>query len=184
LATSEEHALTTAITVIWIVFWGYWLISAFSAKQGSSAGARGRPIGVVVIIAGWALERSVGRGPGVSSGLEVAGLIVLVAGLGLAVWARVHLGRNWGMPMTLKAEPELVTSGPYRLVRHPIYSGILLGLLGTALAIGPLWFIVPGAVGAYFVYCARVEERIMASEFPDAYPPYRARTTMVIPFLL
>ena len=63
------------------------------------------------------------------------GLALFVLGLAFAVWARVHIGRNWGTPMTQKNEPELVTSGPYRFVRHPIYSGILLGGLGTAIAL-------------------------------------------------
>jgi protein-S-isoprenylcysteine O-methyltransferase Ste14 len=80
------------------------------------------------------------------------------------------------MPMTLKAEPELVTSGPYRFVRHPIYSGILLATLGTALAISGLWLVVFAVMGVYFVYSARVEERLMASSFPAAYPYYRAHT--------
>ena len=61
----------------------------------------------------------------------VIGLVFFVLGLGLAVWARLHIGRNWGTPMTQKNEPELVTSGPYRFVRHPIYSGLLLGGVAT-----------------------------------------------------
>ena len=65
--------------------------------------------------------------------LAVIGTLVFACGIGLAVWARLHLGRNWGMPMTQRAEPELVTSGPYRFVRHPIYSGLLAAMLGTAL---------------------------------------------------
>jgi Phospholipid methyltransferase len=65
--------------------------------------------------------------------LGAIGAVVFASGIALAIWARVQLGQNWGMPMTQKAEPELVTSGPYRFVRHPIYSGLLAALLGTAL---------------------------------------------------
>jgi protein-S-isoprenylcysteine O-methyltransferase Ste14 len=111
-------------------------------------------------------------------------MIVLLLGLAFAVWARIHLGRNWGMPMTQKDQPELVTSGPYHLVRHPIYSGVLLGLLGTALATSLYFLIALGIVGAYFLYSASVEERLLAKTFPTAYPSYRAHTKMLIPFVL
>ena len=86
--------------------------------------------------------------------------------------------------MTQKDEPELVTSGPYRFVRHPIYSGLLLAILGTALATNLYWLIGVGVMGIYFVYSARVEERLMTRSFPVVYPSYRARTKMLIPFLL
>jgi protein-S-isoprenylcysteine O-methyltransferase Ste14 len=111
-------------------------------------------------------------------------VVVLVSGLSLAVWARIYLGRNWGMPMTLKRDPELVTSGPYRFVRHPIYSGILLGLLGTALATNLYWLIAFGVCLVYFAYSARVEEANLTRTFPTTYPGYRSRTKMLIPFVL
>ena len=76
--------------------------------------------------------------------------------------------------MTQKDEPELVTSGPYRLVRHPIYSGILVAGVGTALAISWLWLVAFGLAGAYFIYGATVEERYLTEQFPDAYPAYKA----------
>ena len=79
--------------------------------------------------------------------LGAIGALVFVSGIAVAIWARVHLGRNWGMPMTQKAEPELVTSGPYRFVRHPIYSGLLLALVGTALATNLLGLIIAAVLG-------------------------------------
>ena len=116
--------------------------------------------------------------------LGVIGAIVFASGLLLAVWARIHLGRNWGMPMTEKQEPELVTDGPYRLVRHPIYTGILLAMVGTGLAISLWWLIACVLIGAYFIYSARVEEGNLMRTFPGQYPSYRARTKMLIPFVL
>lgn len=68
--------------------------------------------------------------------MRAAGVALVLCGLGTAVWARISLGRNWGMPMSEKEEPELVTSGPYGVVRHPIYSGIVLATVGTALVAG------------------------------------------------
>jgi protein-S-isoprenylcysteine O-methyltransferase Ste14 len=178
-------ALKTAIFVLWAVFWLYWLISATGAKQGTRS-KRVRPPGLMVIVLVFVLFRVIKPSGGAvhSQILEGLGAILVGAGLGLAVWARIHLGRNWGMPMTQKEEPELVTSGPYRLVRHPIYSGILLALVGTALATDLFLLVVVVAMGAYFIYSARVEERLMTDSFPSTYPPYRAQSKMLIPFLL
>ena len=110
--------------------------------------------------------------------------MVFATGIALAIWARVYLGRNWGMPTSQKADPELVTSGPYRFVRHPIYTGILIALLGTALATNLLGLIIVGLLGAYFYYSASVEEKNLTATFPTAYPAYRASTKMLIPFVL
>jgi protein-S-isoprenylcysteine O-methyltransferase Ste14 len=116
--------------------------------------------------------------------LAAIGALLFVCGIALAVWARLHLGRNWGMPMTQRTEPELVTSGPYRFVRHPIYTGLLTALLGTALVNNLLGLIVVAVLVAYFYYCGTVEERNLVATFPKAYPEYRSRTKMLIPFLL
>jgi protein-S-isoprenylcysteine O-methyltransferase Ste14 len=179
------HALRIAIAITWGAFWLYWLVSAFGAKQ-SVAGRRGIPFRGATAVAVVVLVR-VFRGGSLavhSPVLAAIGTAVFVAGLGLAVWARIHLGRNWGMPMTQRAEPELVTSGPYRFVRHPIYSGILLGLAGTALATDLLGLIVAVVLTAYFYYSASVEEKTLIATFPAAYPAYRTATKMLIPFVL
>jgi protein-S-isoprenylcysteine O-methyltransferase Ste14 len=177
----------TFILVVWIVFWAGWLISALTAKKGPRAGMR-RGVGMRLVVVLLALSlRGVFRESRFdihNTPPEVVGTVVFLLGLALAVWARVYLGRNWGMPMTRKDEPELVTSGPYRFVRHPIYSGILLGVVGTALATYLYWLIALIVMGVYFVYSARIEEGIMTSTFPSTYPGYRARTKMLIPFVL
>jgi protein-S-isoprenylcysteine O-methyltransferase Ste14 len=111
------------------------------------------------------------------------GLALLALGLGLAIWAQVHLGRNWGTPMSRKDEPELVTSGPYHMVRHPIYSGILTAGIGTAVALSWPWLIAVALAAVYFVYSATVEERYLSEQFPDAYPAYRRSTKMLVPFI-
>ena len=86
--------------------------------------------------------------------------------------------------MSQKDGPDLVTSGPYRLVRHPIYSGILVAGVGTTVALNRLWLIVIGLVGIYFVYSATVEERYLTEQFPDAYPTYKRSTKMLVPLIL
>jgi protein-S-isoprenylcysteine O-methyltransferase Ste14 len=177
--------LRTAITIGWIVFWIYWLGSAVAVKRGK-ASRRRIPLGGVTAISVILLVH-VFRGAdlAVNSPLLAAiGALVFALGIALSVWARVHLGRNWGMPMTQKAEPELVTSGPYRLIRHPIYSGLLLAVLGTALANNLGGLIVVAILAVYFYYSASVEERNLTATFPTAYPAYRAGTRMLIPFVL
>ena len=85
--------------------------------------------------------------------------------------------------MTQKDEPELVTSGPYHLVRHPIYSGILAAGIGTAVALSWLWLTAVALAGIYFLYSATVEERYMTEQFPDSYPVYRRSTKMLVLFI-
>jgi protein-S-isoprenylcysteine O-methyltransferase Ste14 len=111
------------------------------------------------------------------------GILLFALGLGFAIWARLHIGRNWGTPMSKKDDPELVTSGPYRLVRHPIYSGILLAGVGTAVALNWTWLFVVVLTGVYFVYSAIEEERYLTVQFPDSYPIYRRSTKMLVPFI-
>ena len=83
----------------------------------------------------------------------------------------------------MRGHPTLVRCGPYRYVRHPIYSGVLLMILGTALASGPAWLVAAAGAAAYFVMSLRVEEADMASLFPDDYPQYAAHTKRLIPFV-
>jgi protein-S-isoprenylcysteine O-methyltransferase Ste14 len=85
--------------------------------------------------------------------------------------------------MSRKDEPELVTSGPYHLVRHPIYSGDLLAGVGTAVALSWLWLIGVVLAGVYFGYSATVEERNTAKQFPETYPAYQRSTRMFTPFV-
>ena len=127
------------------------------------------------------------QGPRAATGnpwLLGIGLAFSILGLALAVWARVYLGGNWGMPMSQRADPELVTTGPYGMIRHPIYSGVILGMVGTAIAVSLYWLIAVAIVGAYFLISAVVEERTMAKLFPAAYPPYKRATRMLIPYIL
>lgn len=111
------------------------------------------------------------------------GVGLCLAGFGFAFWARVHIGRNWGIPMSLREGHELVTSGPYAYVRHPIYTGILLAMIGSILAVGLVWLPLSMLGLIYFLVSARTEEAMMLAQFPDAYSAYRRRTKMLIPFI-
>jgi protein-S-isoprenylcysteine O-methyltransferase Ste14 len=171
----------------WAAFWIYWLVGAFSMKRGHVPWSRELGIRVVIVVLVILLFRAgTFRGGGLNSAgpwREGLGVFLFALGLGFAVWARLHIGRNWGSPMSIKDEPELVTSGPYRLVRHPIYSGILLASFGTALALSLVWIIAVILAGIYFVYSAIVEERNLTRQFPDDYPEYRHSTKMLVPFI-
>jgi protein-S-isoprenylcysteine O-methyltransferase Ste14 len=179
------HALKLAIGSAWIVFWIYWIASASTSKESVRGGWRTRLTGVSAV--GVFLIAGVLRGGGPAAHnviLAAIGALLFACGIALAVWARLHLGRNWGMPTTQRAQPELVTSGPYGFVRHPIYSGLLMAMLGTALVNNLLGLIVVAVLVAYFYYCGIVEERNLTATFPKAYPQYKSSTKMLIPFLL
>jgi protein-S-isoprenylcysteine O-methyltransferase Ste14 len=113
------HAVELVFAVGWAVFWIYWLGAAFSMKRGRVPWSRELRIRAAIFVLVIVLIRlGVFRGHGLSSDPWRAGfgLVLFAAGLAFAIWARIHLGRNWGTPMSRKNEPELVTSGPYRLV--------------------------------------------------------------------
>lgn len=179
------------IDIVWFVFWAYWLISAATSKKTAHRNMVGwymrLMIVLVIIIAVFEsgnASKFVTAPLATSVGGFIVGAFLVVIGLAFAVWARVHLGKNWGMPMSLKENPELVTSGPYRLVRHPIYSGVLLAMLGSAIVGGVFWLLVVVLFGIYFIYSGRQEEKIMTKEFPDQYPEYMKRSKMLIPWVL
>lgn len=180
------RAVELVFVVGWAAFWLYWLLAAFSMKKGRVPWSRELRIRVAILVVVVLLVRlGAFRGHGLNTDPWRAGLglVLFALGLGFAIWARVHIGRNWGSPMTQKEEPELVTSGPYHYVRHPIYSGILVAGVGTAVALSWLWLILVVLTGVYFVYSATVEERYMTEQFPDAYPAYKGSTKMLFPFI-
>ncbi len=120
------------------------------------------------------------------SAIVVAGDVLTVAGVAVAVWARLALGSNWSPVPSIKHGHELATAGPYRLVRHPIYAGMLFGLIGSALAdrAAVVWPTVLVAIAIVIAYRIRIEERLMRQQFPNEYPDYEKRTRAIIPFIL
>lgn len=178
------HALRLGIGIVWLAFWVYWLAAAGSSRRSISGQRR---FGGVTVIATLVLLRFLVSGKHDHShvqALAIVGAVLFLAGLGVAVWARLHLGTNWGTPMSQRAEPDLITTGPYRHVRHPIYSGLILAFVGTSLAESLIGLAVTALLAAYFYWSATVEERNLTTAFPTAYPAYQARTKKLIPFLL
>lgn len=112
-------------------------------------------------------------------------VIVTAAGLGFAVWARRCLGTNWSGTVTIKQDHELVTSGPYALARHPIYTGLLLAFIGSAIARGEWRCVLAVALATLaFWRKLRIEERWMYEQFGDVYRAYCQRVRALIPFVL
>lgn len=180
------HAVELVFAVVWTAFWLYWLVAAFSMKRGRVPWSRELGIrAVLAVIVILLIRLGAFRDHGLNTDPWRAGLglVLFALGLGFAIWARLNIGRNWGTPMTQKNDPELVTSGPYHLVRHPIYSGVLVAGVGTAVALSWMWLIAAVLAGIYFVYSATVEERFLTEQFPDTYPAYKRSTKMLVPFV-
>jgi protein-S-isoprenylcysteine O-methyltransferase Ste14 len=117
--------------------------------------------------------------------LGAIGIVITLSGLLFTVWARVHLGRNWSGTVTIKEGHELITSGPYRFVRHPIYTGLLLAFTGQAIAVGQWRGVLAVALAMFsFWRKLRIEERWMREHFGSAYDAYSQRVSALIPFIL
>ena len=115
---------------------------------------------------------------------SVVGYSLLVAGMFFAGWARIFLGGNWSSNVTLKEDHTLVRNGPYRIVRHPIYTGLLVALLGTAIALGPLrCFLGVIVAGVAWKIKSISEERFMEQQFGDQYIRYRMEVKALVPYL-
>jgi protein-S-isoprenylcysteine O-methyltransferase Ste14 len=178
---------------LWFFFLAFWIVAAVSAKRSVKGTAwRGSMFRMAVVVGIVILLRVSLRGDAWHAPSALArnsplwadvGVALCALGVGIAICARIYLGRNWGMPMSRREDPEFVTSGPYAFVRHPIYTGILLAITGTILVQWYPWIVLLGVFLAYFVYAAKVEERSMIRQFPGVYAEYMKRTKMLVPFV-
>jgi len=178
----------------WLIFAAIWVLAALSSKRTVYRESRTQRrrywvllvIAYVLLLCGRRLPYPLNLGiiPHVAP-TTWAAAVLCVIGLFFAVWARVTLGRNWSGVVTLKEGHELVERGPYRFVRHPIYTGILTMFFATALAQGHL----SGFVGTVLMFASfwiklRDEEKLMLQQFPERYADYRRRAKCIIPFVL
>lgn len=179
--------------VVWIAFLLYWRIRAVGTKttQHSELAASGilRALAFLIVIVLLSTTRI--PLPWLYRQLWPTGIwpfwigaAVTVGGLLFAVWARQYLGRNWSSSVAIKQGHELITTGPYALVRHPIYTGILTGFLGTAIAVSQ----VRGFIGFALMFLVlwlklRTEEEWMRSQFGETYATYARQTATLVPYL-
>lgn len=188
-----ELTIAIIIPALWLAWLVYWWYSARDVKKTS----RPEPVrsrlkhripmvlGALCLAAPRLVPKVLTRRFLPSSiGVLILGTVLLAMGLGLSVWARRHLGRNWSVQVVVKEDHALIRSGPYRYVRHPIYTGILLAFLGMAVTIGE-WRALVGLGFAVlsFAVKSRAEESRMRETFPVEYPEYQRETAALIPYV-
>ncbi len=181
------------LPALWLAWMAYWWAAAANAKAVArregpvSRLAHLLPLAAAAVLLaapswpGWLGERWIAR----RSDLFVLATLMVASGLLFSVWARVLLAGNWSASVTLKHDHQIVRAGPYRWIRHPIYTGLLLAILGSAVARGE-W---RGAVAFLIAAAAlwrklRLEERWLEESFGSAYADYRASTWALIPFVV
>lgn len=189
------QAHSVAVTVVracWIIFLVVWLVASTLTKRSVYRESRAQRLGYsVLLVAGYFLLVRGDRLPyplnaHVVPALDViawTGAVLCIAGLGFCIWARLTLGRNWSGAVTLKEGHELIESGPYRLVRHPIYTGLITMYLASVIVLRH----VGGIVGLALVFASfwiklSHEEKVMLKQFPDQYRAYQRRVKRIIPF--
>jgi protein-S-isoprenylcysteine O-methyltransferase Ste14 len=179
------------INALWILFGLYWLVSALNRKKTKRRETWGqRFVYMLPLVAafellvrpgaryGWLGARFVPANPAV----EWIGVFLTAAGVAVAFWARWHLGANWSGVVTLKEGHELIRTGPYRNIRHPIYTGILLALFGTVVATGEVRGLLAVAIAwLSFYWKARREESFLSQEFGEKFAAHAKQTGMFLP---
>jgi protein-S-isoprenylcysteine O-methyltransferase Ste14 len=186
------HSIHLA-AALWLLFALYWLVSSFGRKPATR---RQSVLGMFVYrlfgVAGFLLLYASDPRLGAllhrfvpSYGwLSPLGVLLTAAGLAFAIWARVHIGAQWSADVEIREDHKLIATGPYARIRHPIYTGILLAMLGTALIVGEyrgLLGVLVCAIG--FWIKGRMEERLLEQEFGAEYAAYRRRTGFYLPWL-
>lgn len=185
--------LQNAIIACWVVFLAFWAVTAFTTKRTvQTQGPAAQLVHSIPVFAGcWLLLKGSSYGHPLGdrvlphNALVVGvGLAVTLLGLSLALWARATLGRNWSGRVTFKEDHELIRHGPYRYVRHPIYSAILMMLLGSAIAIGTLAAFVglPLVVLGIWLKLSQ-EEALLTEHFQAEYVSYKSKVSALIPRL-
>lgn len=190
IAPPWRYAPMWIAAAAWIGFSIYWSLAAKnSAEAKFSESAQSRRVHVVLCNIGQILLFL--PIPGLNQSFlpaanlwPVAGLIVLAASIALAVWARRHLGGNWSARVELKTDHELIRTGPYRLLRHPIYTAIFGMCIGTAIVSGRVHALVGTAIVVIsYRRKIRIEEGKLRESFGPRYDDYRRATWGMIPGL-
>ena len=179
------------IEVPCIVFVGYWAVGALKTRRTVSRESFASRYGVLALeILGFVLLFSSSPEVAILNdhvvprtyALSITGVVCTWIGIALALWARWHLGQYWSARVTLKEGHELIRTGPYAHFRHPIYSGLILAAIGSALLIDR-WRCVAGVGLIILGYClkARKEELMLAAQFGDVFLQHRRHTGFLLP---
>jgi protein-S-isoprenylcysteine O-methyltransferase Ste14 len=196
LAEAEIPAMKSQFVIIaylsWVVLALVWLPGYFMSKSTANVPRLAMQIpatallalGFVFLLNPWTRFPNVPVTPH-DTLFGIIGVALVLAGVGFAVWARLTLGANWsGLVVTMKQGHELIQNGPYAIVRHPIYTGILLAMIGTALTRGILAGYIGVTAGLVAIMIRiKIEEQLMSERFGDAYQVYRRRARKLVPFV-
>ena len=180
--------------VVWGFFFLFWIISAFQNRQDTQRTESLPSRAVNIILYGVAAALLLFEWKCVAAlsarvapdgyGIPLTGWVLQTAGLGFALWARKHLGKNWNAQVALAKDHHLIQSGPYQVVRHPMYLGILAGMFGTAIVIGQVRGLLAAvAVLIALIWKIRGEEEILRGHFGERYHQYSKEVKSIIPFL-
>jgi protein-S-isoprenylcysteine O-methyltransferase Ste14 len=186
------HLTLALIGVCWLGWLVYWIAMAFANKRTiERSGFFGyRVAAIVTLLVMFAIGRLLHVAPQnyfwhTPLALGIVTVCVVLTGIAITVWARITLGQNWSAEVTFKQDHELIRSGPYALARHPIYTGLLLMALGTAIDYGrAAGFALFLAVCASLWWKVRLEEQIMSRHFSSEYSDYKQHVRAIIPFVL
>jgi protein-S-isoprenylcysteine O-methyltransferase Ste14 len=187
----DRQLVIYILDTLWLIWLAYWIFRAFGNKRSAYTQGRGlRLLYLASIFVVWYLAQNHGLVPHIrlfheNYVTQILGILFCAAGIVLAIWARIILGSNWSGIVTLKENHELITSGPYQYVRHPIYSSLLLSIFGTLLALAPF---LSGIVAFLVTVIALrvkslMEEKIMLRTFPEQYPQYKRQVRALIPYI-
>jgi protein-S-isoprenylcysteine O-methyltransferase Ste14 len=191
--TTNPHFWMRLCIAAWIVFLIYWYISARGLKAVKQREPLGERLAYMVFMvaayylvfseglsyAGWLGERFVPM----EAWIGATGAAITAAGIALAIWARRHLGKNWSATVTIKEGHELIHTGPYGRIRHPIYTGMLVAFAGTVLALGEVRGLLALLIAVVNFYLkARKEERFLAREFGERFAEHARGTGMFLPW--
>jgi protein-S-isoprenylcysteine O-methyltransferase Ste14 len=178
--------------LVWAAWGATWMAAAWWSNRTERSPGLGREIGyrvvmaIGVVLVAYPAHRYEGmlRLWRLSRPEAFACLALTVAGFAFVWWARIHLGRLWSGRVTKKEGHRVVDTGPYGVVRHPIYTGLLFSVLATILAKGTVLGLAGAAILTLGVWMkARLEERWLSAELgPDEYAAYRRRVPMLVPF--
>jgi protein-S-isoprenylcysteine O-methyltransferase Ste14 len=176
---------------LWMVMVAVWLFGMFTTKPDArtqSLDSRLLEIGLSLLAfylvfsshfrSGWRAWSFVPK----SDVVGATGILIVLLGISFAIWARLQLGGNWSSAVSVKQGHTLIRSGPYTIVRHPIYTGLLLAMLGTAIIVGEVRGLLGlGVLFLSFWLKSRIEERFMLEQFGPDYRRYQQQVKALIP---
>ena len=186
----DRNTVAITVALLWLIWAAYWTVNAFGNKRSvykQSLKSRLLYLAAAIVVFTMIRNSGTSRIPIFRETIstQITGLAMCAAGIALAIHARRILGSNWSGLITLKENHELIRSGPYRFVRHPIYSGFILAVAGTIIATNPtaLGLSILALVALGLKLKSLGEEKILIPQFPESYPQYKREVKSLIPFV-